>query len=403
MTIVTVNGNTYSDDGSTSKDMQNGGFRSYLLPMVSDTMTDTAAKVAAAAASAAAAAVSASTAVSGPGSNGTSTTSLTVALGTQSLTIQTAKTISPGMPITIASTASPKNWMNGSCDSYNSGTGALQVNVTNIGLVTPGVYPTLSAWTVSLSGPAGFTGVLNEMEGAPIASAATINLDSATGNFVHISGNTGPVTTVTLAQGAERVVVLDSNPSFTNSANLICVTGANVQGAAGDVITFRGEGAGVTRMVDYVPADGRLLPGAAATTAQVKGGAVADKVLTPANMLAACGFAAFFQTTDQTITDAGALTIAHGLGRVPMFLQGFLKNVTAELNYSVGDITPVGIGADSGSAPKGVAITADATNIYVRFSNGGGSANTFYVCDKTSGAVSIITNAKWSFFVRVLV
>jgi hypothetical protein len=38
MTQVTVNGNTYSDDGSTDKDMRNGGHRQWLLPMVSDTM-----------------------------------------------------------------------------------------------------------------------------------------------------------------------------------------------------------------------------------------------------------------------------------------------------------------------------------------------------------------------------
>lgn len=269
MTKVTVNGNAYSDDGSTPKDMQNGGFRSYILPMVSDTMIDTAAKVSAAAdqvalanAAAAAAAVSASTAVSGPGSNGSSTNTLTVALGVQTLTIQSGKTLSPGMPCTIASTASPRNWMNGSIDSYNSSTGALQVYVTNIGLVTPGVFPTLSAWTVSLSGPAAQTGVLNEQKGGAIASASTINLDAATGNYLHITGSAG-VTAVTLAQGAEREATLDGAPPFTNSPNLILPTGANVQGAPGDVIRFRGEGGGVTRVTSWVRANGMSLAVAA--------------------------------------------------------------------------------------------------------------------------------------------
>lgn len=36
MTQVTVNGNVYSDDGSTSKDMGNGGHRLHLLPMIRD-------------------------------------------------------------------------------------------------------------------------------------------------------------------------------------------------------------------------------------------------------------------------------------------------------------------------------------------------------------------------------
>jgi hypothetical protein len=269
MTQVIVNGNTYSDDGSTPKDMQAGGFRTHLLPMVSDTMVDTAAKVAAAAHqvelaedAAAAAAVSASTAVSGPGSNGTSTTSLTVGLGAQSLTIQTGKTLSPGMPCTIASTASPRNWMNGSIDSYNSGTGALQVYVTNIGLVTPGTFPTLSAWTVSLSGPAAQTGVLNEQKGGAIASASTVNLDTATGNYLHLTGSV-TVTAVTLAQGAEREITLDAAPLFTNGANLILPTGANVQGAAGDVVVFRGEGSSVVRVTSWTRANGQALAVAA--------------------------------------------------------------------------------------------------------------------------------------------
>lgn len=38
MTGVTVNGHSYSDDGSSSRDMRDGGHRAYLLPMVSDTM-----------------------------------------------------------------------------------------------------------------------------------------------------------------------------------------------------------------------------------------------------------------------------------------------------------------------------------------------------------------------------
>ena len=36
MTQVVLNGNAYSDDGSSSRDMQYGGFRQWLLPMLSD-------------------------------------------------------------------------------------------------------------------------------------------------------------------------------------------------------------------------------------------------------------------------------------------------------------------------------------------------------------------------------
>lgn len=257
MTQITVNGNTYSDDGSTPKDMKNGGFRQHQLPMISDSIVEmqtrldaTVDQVELAEQAAAAAALAASTAVSGPGSNGTSTNTLTVAMGVQSLTIQAGKTLSVGMPCTIASTASPRNWMHGSIDSYNATTGALVVYVTNLGLVTPGVYPTLSQWTISLSGPAAPTGVLNEQKGVPIASAATIDLSAATGNYLHLTGST-TVTAVTLAQGAEREIVLDGTPLFVNSANLIIPTGTNVRGRAGDVIRFRGEGGGVVKITSW--------------------------------------------------------------------------------------------------------------------------------------------------------
>jgi len=36
MTQVTLNGHVYSDDGSAARDMQGGGVRNWLLPMLSD-------------------------------------------------------------------------------------------------------------------------------------------------------------------------------------------------------------------------------------------------------------------------------------------------------------------------------------------------------------------------------
>lgn len=105
-----------------------------------------------AAASASAASASAASAVSAPGTSATSTTSLTVGTGAKNLTIQTGKSISVGMSVKIASTASPTNWMFGDVTAYNSGTGSLDVNVTDIN-----GSGTLAAWTVSLSGVKGVT------------------------------------------------------------------------------------------------------------------------------------------------------------------------------------------------------------------------------------------------------
>ena len=102
------------------------------------------------------------------------------------------------------------------------------------------------------------SGVVNEAEGAAIASASTINLTTATGNFVHITGTTN-ISTVTLQQGARRIVVFDDVLSLVNSAGLILPSGANITTAAGDVAVFIGEGSGVTRCVLFMRASGRAL------------------------------------------------------------------------------------------------------------------------------------------------
>ena len=112
---------------------------------------------------------------------------------------------------------------------------------------------------VSASGvPAGTTSTLNVAaaqvvegtQGATIPSAATTNLDTATGDYDHISG-TVAITAITLSQGRQRTVVFDGILTLTNGASLILPGGANITTAAGDTAVFRGEAAGVVRCVSY--------------------------------------------------------------------------------------------------------------------------------------------------------
>ncbi len=113
--------------------------------------TSAAAVSAAAAASYAdEAAASAASAVAAATTSATSTTSLTIGLGAKSLTIQTGKAFVVGQFVVIAQTTAPANYMQGQITAHNSGTGALTVNVTNIG-----GSGTISAWTISVSAPGG--------------------------------------------------------------------------------------------------------------------------------------------------------------------------------------------------------------------------------------------------------
>lgn len=63
----------------------------------------------------------------------TSTTSLAIGTGSKSFTTQTGKAWVPGHSIAIVSAANATNSMTGTVTSYNSGTGALVVNVTTTG------------------------------------------------------------------------------------------------------------------------------------------------------------------------------------------------------------------------------------------------------------------------------
>lgn len=105
---------------------------------------------AAADASATAAAASATAAAGGAAAQGTSTTSLAVGTGTKNLTIQTGKAFVAGMFVVIGRTSNAAHsWMAGQVTSYTSGTGALVVEVAQIGDTTG----TFTDWTVSLTAP----------------------------------------------------------------------------------------------------------------------------------------------------------------------------------------------------------------------------------------------------------
>lgn len=133
-----------------------------------------------------------------------------------------------------------------------------------------------------------------------------------------------------------------------------------------------------------------------ATASEIRAGVDLFRLVTPGTLFSAQGFTSFVQTADQTITSAGTLTIAHGLGRQPLLMFPFLRNVTPEVGYSAGDITPVSIMGPSASG-AGTALTSNTTNILVTY---GANTSAIQVINKTSGIVANISNGNWLFFVR---
>lgn len=101
-----------------------------------------------------------------------------------------------------------------------------------------------------------------EVKGADIVCAATINLSTATGNLVHVTGAVGPVISITVDSGAEYTVVWDATPTINhNSVSLILPTAAPITVSAGDVWKIRGDGAGNARVVGITKADGTPIKG----------------------------------------------------------------------------------------------------------------------------------------------
>ncbi len=94
------------------------------------------------------------------------------------------------------------------------------------------------------------------LHGADIASAGTINLETATGDLVDVTGTTA-ITAVTLNEGHERTVRFTGILTLTNGASLILPGAANIATAAGDVAIFRGYASGLVRCIAYTRASGK--------------------------------------------------------------------------------------------------------------------------------------------------
>lgn len=192
---VTVNGNTYRDDAHPTQGLDNNGHRVRLIPLFSDTLIEIDTRITAgqasidatadvveadrllaqgaknaAEAAADAAADSALSAINSPGTQATSASSMTVGLGSKSLTLaQTGKAFVPGQYVTIARTSAPTTWMVAAINTHNAATG--DVNVTVTGYNGSGTH---TDWTVvhgapievipDKTGKAGYVVVVNGTE-----------------------------------------------------------------------------------------------------------------------------------------------------------------------------------------------------------------------------------------------
>jgi len=137
-----------------------------------------------------------------------------------------------------------------------------------------------------------------------------------------------------------------------------------------------------------------------ATTPETASGASASLAIAPLGLLSAQGFSDIYESALQTITTGGTLTLAHGIGRTPKFVQVSLYCAIAEHGYSVGDVVQLNgsfMYSSTVNDTRGVAVVANSSNLVVRFSN---KATVFTVLNKNTGALNNCTNAKWRVYFK---
>ena len=136
--------------------------------------------------------------------------------------------------------------------------------------------------------------------------------------------------------------------------------------------------------------------GAALTGGEIRSG-VPIRVQYDGTQFNILGRAKRFVSAAQTITAAGSLTLAHGLGAVPTMIAMQLTCTSTDAGYSVNDVLWVDPSAD-GINGRGVSVVPDSTNLNIRYGadGGGGGLTTFDALNKTNGGGTALTNTKWT-------
>lgn len=166
------------------------------------------------------------------------------------------------------------------------------------------------------------------IHGADIASAATINLETSTGDLVDVTG-TVTITAITLNEGHERTVRFTGILTLTNGASLV-IPGGTRTTAAGDFAVFRGYAAGAVRCVEYTPATGKATISPAVTDVTGLGTGVAAFLATPssANLITAL--------TDETGTGSAVFSVSPALTGTPTAPTAAAGTNTTQLATTAG-------------------------------------------------------------------
>jgi len=201
-----------------------------------------------------------------------------------------------------------------------------------------------------------------------IASASTVDLSNISSSLVHISGNTGPITSFgSPPAGAEFQVVLDSNPQINSGSNIVTPGSANIVGSAGVALQLVSEGAGVVRITNITSGSG-------------------------------LGWAWNGGATPVSFNNSWN----HSLGVHPRkaLVRACLVCVSTDAGYAVGDAIPLFSTTPGNNSNFLTTLCNDADGNTSRVIIGGGAGG-IEVAHKSTGAVTQITYASWTLYIGV--
>lgn len=294
-----------------------------------------------------------------------------------------------------------------------------------------------------------------------IASAATTDLAAATGVSVTVSGAAAITAFGVLPSGVLRFLTFSGAATLThNAATLILPGAANIVAAAGDTAVAQSLGGGNWRIRSYQKASGQLVANtlvqpaltleqsaAPVPTAEGRiqwdtdddliaiGDGAATRLFLPIPAATVAGDIEYFtatkvkarlakgtalqllrmnagatapewavallqkafESTQQTITAGGALTLAHGLGVQPKNYLAVLQCITANGGYSIGDEVLINPSSNEAGSNFGLSIVPDPTNMNIRYGQG------FQINRKDTGNFINVVSANWRLVVRAWV
>ena len=202
----------------------------------------------------------------------------------------------------------------------------------------------------TLSSVLNMSAAINFAEGSDVASAATTDIWSTTGNTVHVTGTTTITSLGTAPQaGAMRWVIFDGALTLTHAANLRLPGAANITTAADDTMLVYADTTTQLDVITYVRAAAPPVAGGPATQAEQEAASSLTAYVTPGRQQYHPGSAkawlkadaagtinASYGTTSITDTGTGQLTwtlsVAFSSGGYPVLAtaldsSGNLRNI----------------------------------------------------------------------------